>query len=1241
MKIIEGRLRLSASDVANFLACQHLTRLDLRRARGELSPPAAFDIGFQTLVERGEAHERDVLEEFRAQRRQVVDIGGGLGAAAAAAETTTAAETTAAAEATAEAIRAGAEVIYQGVLGRGGGVGASTAREPAGGEPALLGRPDFLVRADLLAAPDGEPRPEGTHYEVIDAKLARSAKARAVAQTAFYSHLLAGVQGVTPRWMHLALGGGALASLRVSDYAAYERQTRRLLRAFIAADPGDNPPSDPYPDPVAHCAICRWNEFCAGRRRSDDDLSLIAGITKGQRRALKAAGVPTMRGFAGLPEPPAVPGASRESLQRAHLQARLQVASEEEGHVCYEILDPERNAAGAPVANRGLLALPKPSAGDLFFDIEGARYYSEDGREFGLQYLFGIVDTADTGPSGAPRYTQIWSFDRAGERRAFEKLIDFITERRARNPRLHVYHYNHYEPTEVDHLTELHETRQEAVGRLMGRFATHEDDVDDLFRLGVFVDLYRVVRQGVRAGVESYSLKRLEPLCGYARQVELREATASLIAFEAALDDGTAHDARDRQRVVAGYNEDDCRATLALRDWLEERRAELSRRLGEPLPRPVFAEEAHAREDPEVTRIRATLLASVPADPAARTGADRAKALLADLLDWHRREAKPLWWRYFYVRGLSASELIGEPDALGGLTGGAVVGHVNRSVVRRFSFPPQDHRFSAGTPAYDPATNKAWSVRAVDDASGTIDLKIGSGYSGPLPAALVQAGPIDTRNQRDRLRELGDRALRGGLTGTDPATALLRRLQPAVGGVAGSGLAERGVAGSELALRGEGETVTGAAIRLAAALNGSYLPVQGPPGTGKTYTAAEQILELISGGAVVGITGPSHAVIYNLIGTVTEHASQRGGGRRAGAGAERGGGTSRARGRDEQRGGGPRIAQRADKDNPFLHPAATSMTYDRLARALRDGDLDVAAGTVWTWAREQFQRSVDTLVVDEAGQMSLADVLAVAGAARNLVLVGDPQQLAQPSQGAHPPGAGVSALGHILDGRATMPPGAGLLIDQTWRMHPELCRYTSAVFYDGKLTWVGGLERQEILGDQPLRGSGLRVVEVPHEGNTNASPEEAGQVALLVRDLLGREWTDMHGERLPLTAGQILVITPYNAQIRAIEDALAEAGCGARLRIGTVDKFQGREAPVTIYSMATSSADQAPRGLEFLYDPHRLNVATSRARAMTIIVASPDLVRVSCTTPRQMSLANALCLAWESGQFRRPPPDGP
>jgi len=465
-------------------------------------------------------------------------------------------------------------------------------------------------------------------------------------------------------------------------------------------------------------------------------------------------------------------------------------------------------------------------------------------------------------------------------------------------------------------------------------------------------------------------------------------------------------------------------------------------------------------------------------------------------------------------------------------------------------------------------------------------------HDGPLPAALIEDGPPKTTQLRERLRDLGDRVVREGVGG-DAATDLLLRRPPSAAGP----------------LLADGETVAGAAVRLAASLRRSYLPLQGPPGTGKTYTAAEQILALVAQGRTVGITGWSHAVINQLIDTLCQRASARG--------------------------VALRIGQRADRDNPFLHDSATEMTNERLERAVRDGELDVAAGTVWLWARPGMADSIDTLFVDEAGQLSLANVLAVAGAARNLVLLGDPQQLAQPSQATHPPGAGASALGHILGERATMPEGAGLLLDQTYRMHPDLCRYTSEVFYDGKLHGVDGLGRQEILGSGPfsgsVSGSGLRVVEVAHQGNTNAWPEEAGEVARLAELLAGCSWRDRHGGVRAVGRDGILVVTPYNAQIRAIQDALVGRGL-AGFRVGTVDKFQGREAPVVIYSMATSSADQAPRGLEFLYDRHRLNVATSRARAMAIIVASPDLIRVSCRTPHQMTLANALCRAWEESR---------
>lgn len=507
MRLASGTLVLSASDAANFLACRHLTRLDLLRAKGALVPPDEYDIGFEALMHRGELHGRSVLARFREEGHHVEEISVG--------------STDEAADQTKHAIQSGIAVIYQGVLLR-----AATT-----GQSALFGRPDFIVRADILQPPNGEPRPDRLQYEIVDAKLARSAKARAVLQGIFYTRLLTSIQDEEPRWMHLALGDGEYASFRVKDFAAYGQQVDRLLADFITDDPGDNPPASPYPDPVEHCALCRWRRMCVERRRADDDLSLIAGSTTRQRRALKAAGIATRSGFAGLAEIPEVRGVGREALERAHLQARLQVASEADGVVRYELLTPERDDTGVLVPNRGLLALPKPAVGDLFFDIEGSRYYSEDGKEFGLQYLFGLLDTADVGADGKPQYKQIWCFDRPGEKRAFEELVDFITARRERNLSLHVYHYNHYEPTSLDHLTELHETREEALGRLMGRFATREDELDDLFRLGVFVDLYRVVRQGLRAGVESYSIKQLEPLCGYRRRVDLRDVRRRIRSF--------------------------------------------------------------------------------------------------------------------------------------------------------------------------------------------------------------------------------------------------------------------------------------------------------------------------------------------------------------------------------------------------------------------------------------------------------------------------------------------------------------------------------------------------------------------------------------------------------------------------------------------------------------------------------------------------------------------------------------
>ena len=442
------------------------------------------------------------------------------------------------------------------------------------------------------------------------------------------------------------------------------------------------------------------------------------------------------------------------------------------------------------------------------------------------------------------------------------------------------------------------------------------------------------------------------------------------------------------------------------------------------------------------------------------------------------------------------------------------------------------------------------------------------------------------------MRNLAERVVQSGLSGADAASALLRRRRPDTGEAEGS------------PLRHNDEPASEAAQRIILGLTGSYLPIQGPPGSGKTFTAANAILGLVETAHTVGVTAPSHAVIRNLLDEVVSQAA--------------------AQNRTI------RIGQKPDGDERFLHPAAESLDYGQLIAKLGHGELDIVAGTAWLWAREEFAGSVGTLVIDEAGQFSLANVLAIAGAGSNLVLLGDPQQLAQPSQGSHPPGAEVSALSHVLGEHDTMPSSAGIFLDRTYRMHPDLCRYTSEVFYDNRLEGVDGLQHQRISGvSWALPEAGLTFFEVDHDGNANASPEEAVEVVRLVRNLTGSTWTDRKQDERLMTTSDVLVVTPFNAQVREIDSALSKAGITG-VRVGTVDKFQGQEAPGVVYSMAASTSADAPRGLEFLFDLHRLNVATSRARAVVVLVASPDLLRVFCRTPRQMVLANALCRAWEA-----------
>jgi uncharacterized protein len=408
----------------------------------------------------------------------------------------------------------------------------------------------------------------------------------------------------------------------------------------------------------------------------------------------------------------------------------------------------------------------------------------------------------------------------------------------------------------------------------------------------------------------------------------------------------------------------------------------------------------------------------------------------------------------------------------------------------------------------------------------------------------------------------------------------------------------------ELAETGEDPVII--AKRAALSLDASVLPVQGPPGSGKTFSGARIIVQLVSQGRRVGITAVSHKVISNLLREVCSAARESGVGLQA-------------------------VQKLTNEGDPGCDDPMVTSVYDNgeVLDALASRTAQVAAGTAWLWARADMEHSVDVLVVDEAGQMCLANTLAVSQSAESLVLLGDPQQLDQPQHGVHPPGTDVSALAHLLRGHPTIDPDHGLFLAETWRMHSDVCAFISELFYEGRLMPRPENQKQRLNCEGSLDGTGLRFGPVVHAGNQNESPEEVEQVAKLIGTLLrdSSTWTSKTGQTRVLTLDDILVVAPYNAQVSALAAKLP-----AGSRVGTVDKFQGQQAPIVFYSMATSTSEDAPRGMEFLYSLHRLNVAVSRAQCVAVIVASPALFQVQCRTPRQIELANAFCRYLETAQ---------
>ncbi len=1130
---------LSATAIANFLTCQHLTALDRAEAAGELKKEFFTDPGLELLIRLGLEHEQAYLKTLREEGFGIVEISTEMSRADAVATTNA-------------ALHEGADVVYQPVFVDGDS----------------YGRADFVKRVD-------KPSKLGNwSYEVIETKLARATKVRAVIQLCHYSLLLSKIQGADPDWMHVVLGGGTLPEkFLTSHYLAYFRKIKREYEASACS-------KSTYPEPNEHCRVCDWYGQCDRQWRADDSLTLVANISRNQRKALGERDISTLTALAELtlPVAPKIERIGKQALLNIREQARVQLQGRNSKQPIYEFLEPIE-------PERGLAKLPPASGADVFLDFESAPFAFGDG----LEYLFGVT-TVSGQPSPEPIYEPTWALNRAEEKKAFEKFMTWVMERWAATPEMHIYHYAHYEQT--------------AIKRLAGRHSCFVDEVDRLLRGGVFVDLFQVLRQGLRASVESYSIKKLEPFYGFTRDRALPEATRALESLETFFSLGeTKVDLGVIRETVEEYNRDDCVSALRLRDWLEGLRIEVETQTGISVPRPAPKEsgpsEKLAAEAEEVAALTRRLLTNIPEDETERTTEQQAQWLLANLLDWNRRESKSAWWEYFRLRELSDSELQEDKNAIGGLEYREEIdSDKDSSRLFRYRFPPQNHSIDRAREVHDPQTGKGvGKIVMIDDQNGFIDISRTLKSRVPHPTALIPCDSMNTDELRDSLLRLGTWVADHGITGAgsfQAARDLLLRRPPNLSGET-----------IELA-RAKSENLTETSKQLGLALDHSALPIQGPPGSGKTYIGARMILELVREKRRVGVTATSHKVIGNLLDALCEAARESGYPLRV-------------------------IQKVTDKSDGFVDDMVTVTTKNEaVPSALRSGEVQVAAGTAWLWARDEMANSVDVLFVDEAGQVSLAYALAASQGAGSLVLLGDPQQLDQPVKGVHPPGTDISALAHLLNGKTTIENEQGLFLDETWRLHRDVCDFTSEMFYEGRL--VARLENhnQRIIVEGPLGGTGLRFAPVIHSGNQNESREEVEKVNALVRGLLDNNatWTDRDGVTKAITIDDILVVAPYNAQVSALRKSIPD-----KAKIGTVDKFQGQEAPVVIYSMATSTPEDAPRGMEFLYSSNRLNVATSRAQCVTVLVASPALFQVQCKTPRQMELANAFCRYLEMAQL--------
>ena len=1047
-------------------------------------------------------------------------------------------------------------------------------------EDTFRGEVDFLIRVETKSDIGA------WSYEVWDTKIARKPQTRHVLQITAYSYMLGKLQGLLPKKMYLIGGDDEEHPYNVADFTDYFTYTRKVFLNFIK----NMDKEKIYPEKCSHCKICRWYDECEKIWKKDNYINQIAGIRKTQIDRFKKENIITVEDLCSINlDNPNFKKINSNVLSNLKTKASLVQKKRVSGKSNYIITETE--------SNKGLYKLPKPNSADVFIDLEGYPFFGKRGFE----YLHGLY--LNTGKKMEFKYFWAKSLNQKDEEENFIDLIEYLKKHFDKNPNAYLYHYNEYEKTALRNLS----------NDFYSVYPDGSHFIDKLQRLEKFVDLYRVVEQCMLTSEKDISLKTIETFYKKDRKASIKSAAESILLYNQWL----SSKKESLKQDIINYNKDDCISTYELRDFLMKER---------PKDMPLFSlsedDQKEHEEEKEWEKKDKELIKNLEK----KKNVDNKEFInnLKSIVGFHMRESKPEFWAMYDRKEKEHEDLVDDTTCIANCIRTSDSPEKDKlSQLFKYKFQKQDYKLKEGDTGYDilgtttrtPPDKKTtgFSIKKITEVGGDeyLTLKVGKGIikrigSMPNQLTLGPGKPFATYDQQKALnRYLSSILDKKEENKYKCINDFLNAEFPDITGI------KKGEN-----LINEKEDFVDQTVRVIQNLQSSCLAIQGPPGTGKTWISAKVIIELLKQGKKIGISSNSHKAINNLLKQIEDIAVKE-----------------KFEFKGIKKCSPDKETGKIKEDHIFN--GKTEMIHNTTSNISGSSDHSLFAGTLWYFSytgskkgEEKppiFDQSLDYMFIDEAGQVSLAGAIVLGVTSKNLILIGDQMQLANPIKGVHAGNSGKSCLEFLLQNNDTIPLNKGIFLKETRRLNKKICKFISERFYESRLKPHEIAEKRKVHSKvKDFENEGIFYIPIDHQGCSTSSDEEAKKIKVIYDQILESKYVeeDDKGKKISglIKHDNIMTIAPFNVQVGRLIKELGE-----KAKVGTIDKFQGQEAKVVFISFTSSDPENLPRHKDWFFSRNRLNVAISRSQSIAIVIFNPNLLLTACKKIDEMKLVNNFC----------------